>query len=182
MKLSFAALVSLAVLCTLSAAFRPNPCPIPFQGASKCKDTLVCGVKWWRRAKCVKPPAFKPACICITLFDPVCCRARSGRAIVTQTVGNACLCGCQRGKILFNGDCGSPPTTAPCVKIFRPTCCYILKFDLTYTSSSSCLCKAAGGIVISKRACKHWAQHIVYFSSTRGSGCSLMLSCASWQK
>ncbi len=156
----------LALIVTVSLAFtpkpskmKPNPCGFAFSGASgiPCKDSRKCAAFTFagrRAAGCVE---FKPNnCICTLEFAPVCCRVKLGKfGTITQTQGNKCGCDCIKGDVVFKRACNDPPLKpAICTEEFDPTCCYIEKFDLTYTAVNPCICKEqAGGIITSDRFC-----------------------------
>ncbi len=144
------------VICIVSAK-KPNPCGFQLDGniAFKCKEGTTCATTLWflRKPFCAKQP-LNPACICPAIFKPVCCRVPLRYwGTITVTESNSCTCGCSNGKVLFEGKCNRPPSKlAPCPRIFRPTCCYIRKFDLTVTASNKCICESVFGGVSAKQS------------------------------
>ncbi len=154
MKLPCTTLLALAFFCSLAKSILTqslfNPCPIRYSEDSptKCRPPLLCGVIN-SESTCVQKPNYPPwpICKCTYHWDPVCCRFRAGAAAtVTATEPNRCLCACLKGKLVFKGLCKAPPSgSGPCPLIIMPVCCYIEKFDLTYTATNSCWCKEANG-------------------------------------
>ncbi len=154
-------LLVLAITATIcSAILKPNPCGFKLNGdlAKKCPAQKFCAATVIgnpRQAFCSKLPV-NPSCVCIALFDPVCCAVNlGGFATITRTAGNSCECGCLRGRELFKGECHKPPRSKIfCNKALFPTCCYAPKFDLTYTAGNVCECtKQAFGVVVDRKLC-----------------------------
>lgn len=154
-------------LVSFSFAYIPNPCGfsrgVNFRPAgclteakSFCASTVPFYGKRYRYCMALRNPS--PPRICTAQFKPVCCTVKQNRYISqTFTSSNACSCDAyNNSRVLFDGECTRPPTrSAVCGKNLNPTCCYIDKFDLTYTAANRCICKkAAGGVILQKSFCK----------------------------
>ncbi len=133
-----------ALVIFLASASKPNPCGFRSNGkiAFKCKKGTCAGSFLFKRTPFCAKLKRKNHCFCSHNSKPVCCQVKGYWASVTITRANKCACKCFKGKVLFKGKCDSPPSkAAACPKILLPTCCYILKFDLTVTASNKCDCK-----------------------------------------
>lgn len=134
--------------------FRPAGCPNAAR--NYCAATVPFSGK--RSRFCTPTPPGRAGCICPAVFLPVCCRVRRNKFITqTFTSGNACGCGCfNNSEVLFEGECSRPPgKPLPCTLEFNPTCCYVKKFDLTFTAGNPCECTSpAGGVIVPKSLCK----------------------------
>ena len=143
--------VAFALVLCLASASTPNPCAFKLDGASalNCERNTRCAATFGlkRRAFCTKLP-LNPGCYCPKIKMPVCCRVLlRNKATITHTEPNRCICECRRGKVLFDGECDKPPKAfstsevARCPRSFSPSCCYLPKFDLTFTVSNVCFCE-----------------------------------------
>lgn len=155
--LVFAVAVTLAV--ALPTWNKPNPCGFTTEGkpAKSCEDGQTCGAftnAHYRKAICVKQPTSDR--VCPLNFDPVCCKILHNRSTtITQTKGNSCQCSIVRGQSLFKGKCSRPPLkSVACTKELNWTCCYIARFDLTFTAGNPCMCtEQAGGSEVPDNLC-----------------------------
>lgn len=93
------------------------------------------------KSKCRPAPAKKMVCCRITL--------NGGYVSVVQTA-SACVCRCYNSRVLFTGECRKPPTYVKnCTgEPIKHTCCYLQKWDLTFTTSNECMCLKSGGRVV----------------------------------
>jgi hypothetical protein len=108
----------------------------------KCSAGYECVVNKNGLAGC--QPIAVHTCPCPKIFNPVCCKLKSG---ITQSVSNRCLCTCKgNGAVIGRGKC-TPIGDCICTTEYKPVCCSVGGGSpFTASNSCSCTCQGKGNI------------------------------------
>lgn len=143
-------------VCPCSKILRPVECEISIYrwgftrtGSYTASNSCVCECSGGTPATIPDP------LICPAVIDPVCCRS-GNKDTTTQ---NSCICSGDGGSVISKGPCVvAPPVEDPvskpevCAAVFDPVCCNV--DGVRETKSNDCICKQAGGMVLTKGECK----------------------------